>query len=55
LKPSKRGELEITDVNNSYIARGRMQFDIMDGWWTDAGTFDSLLLASNLVCKNEKR
>lgn len=53
LKPSKRGELEITDVNNSYISQGKMQFDILDGWWTDAGTFESLLRASNLVCGNE--
>jgi glucose-1-phosphate thymidylyltransferase len=53
LKPSQRGELEITDVNNSYIARGKMQYDILDGWWTDAGTFESLLRASNLVCGNE--
>jgi len=53
LKPSKRGELEITDVNNAYIAQGKMQFDILDGWWTDAGTFESLLHASNLVRGNE--
>jgi glucose-1-phosphate thymidylyltransferase len=53
LKPSQRGELEITDVNNSYISRGKMQYDILDGWWTDAGTFESLLRASNLVCGNE--
>jgi glucose-1-phosphate thymidylyltransferase len=55
LKPSQRGELEITDVNNSYIARGKMQYDILDGWWTDAGTFESLLRASNLVCGNETK
>ena len=55
LKPSKRGELEITDVNNSYISRGRMQYDILDGWWTDAGTFESLLHASNLVCRNSTK
>ncbi len=52
LKPSKRGELEITDVNNSYISRGKMQYDILEGWWTDAGTFESLLNASNLVCQS---
>jgi glucose-1-phosphate thymidylyltransferase len=52
LKPSKRGELEITDVNNAYIEQGNMQYDILDGWWTDAGTFESLLRASNLVCQN---
>ncbi|MCK4819540.1 NTP transferase domain-containing protein, partial [bacterium] len=39
LSPSERGELEITDVNNAYIAKGEMTFDILDGWWTDAGTF----------------
>jgi len=53
LKPSKRGELEITDVNNAYINQGTMQFDILDGWWTDAGTFGSLLHASNLVRRKE--
>jgi len=51
LKPSGRGELEITDVNNAYISRGSMTYEILDGWWTDAGTFDSLLRASNLVAK----
>jgi len=49
LKPSGRGELEITDVNNEYIRRGDMTWDELDGWWTDAGTFESLLRASNLV------
>jgi glucose-1-phosphate thymidylyltransferase len=49
LKPSHRGELEITDVNNAYIAEGTMTFAVLDGWWTDAGTFDSLLRATNLV------
>ena len=49
LKPSGRGELEITDVNNAYISRGTLSYDIVDGWWTDAGTFDSLLRASQLV------
>jgi glucose-1-phosphate thymidylyltransferase len=53
LKPSKRGELEITDVNNSYIKESKMQFDILNGWWTDAGTFESLLRASNLVYQKE--
>ncbi len=51
LKPSHRGELEITDVNNEYIRRGNLTFDILEGWWTDAGTFDSLLRASNLVAQ----
>ncbi len=49
LKPSHRGELEITDVNNDYIREGTMTFALLDGWWTDAGTFDSLLRAANLV------
>jgi len=49
LKPSGRGELEITDVNNAYIAQGRMTWSILDGWWTDAGTFESLMNAANLV------
>jgi glucose-1-phosphate thymidylyltransferase len=52
LKPSKRGELEITDVNNAYIAQGKMHYDVLDGWWTDAGTFESLIRASNLVYQN---
>ena len=51
LKPSGRGELEITDVNNAYIARGEMTWEELDGWWTDAGTFESLLRASNMVAK----
>jgi len=55
LKPSKRGELEITDVNNAYIARGKMEYDILEGWWTDAGTFESLLYASNLVSKKARK
>lgn len=49
LKPSDRGELEITDVNNRYIEWGEMTYDILSGWWTDAGTIDSLLRATNLV------
>jgi glucose-1-phosphate thymidylyltransferase len=49
LKPSGRGELEITDVNNAYIERGEMAYTIIDGWWSDAGTFDSLLRANILV------
>lgn len=51
LKPSGRGELEITDVNNAYIERGEMTWDELAGWWTDAGTFESLLHASNLVAE----
>jgi glucose-1-phosphate thymidylyltransferase len=49
LRPSGRGELEITDVNNQYIEWGDLTWDVIDGWWTDAGTFESLLHASNLV------
>ena len=51
LKPSGRGELEITDVNNAYIEAGDLTWDVIDGWWTDAGTFESLLHASNLVAE----
>ena len=51
LKPSARGELEITDVNNAYIERGQLYFDILEGWWTDAGTFESLNIANELVVK----
>ena len=51
LKPSGRGELEITDVNNAYIERGEMAWDELAGWWSDAGTFESLLYASNLVAE----
>ncbi|MCC6669827.1 MAG: NTP transferase domain-containing protein [Planctomycetes bacterium] len=49
LKPSARGELEITDVNNWYIDHGQMTYEVLKGWWTDAGTFDSLLRASNMI------
>jgi glucose-1-phosphate thymidylyltransferase len=51
LKPSQRGELEITDVNNAYIEKGLMTWDILKGWWTDAGTFESLLNAGIRVAK----
>ncbi len=51
LRPSGRGELEITDVNNMYIEEGTMTFSVLDGWWTDAGTFDSLRRATNLVAE----
>src|SRR5438477_7757458 len=51
LKPSGRGELEITDVNNAYIKREEMTWEELEGWWTDAGTFESLLRASNLVAQ----
>ena len=49
LKPSGRGELEITDVNNFYVQEGSLSYEMLDGWWTDAGTFESLLRANNLV------
>lgn len=51
IERSARGELEITDVNNAYIREGTMSFSYLDGWWTDAGTFDSLIRAANLVHK----
>jgi len=53
LKPSDRGELEITDVNNHYIHKGNMTWSELDGWWTDAGTFESLRLAGNLVAEKK--
>ncbi len=49
LKPSARGELEITHVNEAYIAQGRLAYDLLEGWWTDAGTFESLSRANELV------
>jgi len=55
LKPSSRGELEITDVNNKYIEKNQMSFGILKGWWTDAGTFDSLLRANMLVAKQRSK
>jgi glucose-1-phosphate thymidylyltransferase len=51
LKPSNRGEMEITDVNNRYIEKGQMTWDLLEGWWTDAGTFESLLRANQLVAE----
>jgi glucose-1-phosphate thymidylyltransferase len=51
LKPSGRGELEITDVNNAYIAKGQLTWSELDGWWTDAGTIESLLHANQLVAQ----
>jgi glucose-1-phosphate thymidylyltransferase len=51
LEPSARGELEITDVNNWYLARGELACEVLDGWWTDAGTFASLHRAGNLVAE----
>ncbi len=55
LVPSARGELEITDVNNAYIREGTMTFSFLEGWWTDAGTFDSLLRAANLVEQTRRK
>ena len=51
LKPSGRGELEITDVNNVYLKNGELKYSMLAGWWTDSGTFDSLLRANVLVAK----
>ncbi len=51
LKPSDRGELEITDVNNAYIERGDLTYDVLQGWWTDAGTVESLYRATRLVAE----
>jgi len=56
LKPSARGELEITDVNNYYVQKGTMTFSILKGWWGDGGeSFDSLLAAAKLVSEKEKK
>jgi glucose-1-phosphate thymidylyltransferase len=52
LKPSERGELEITDVNNSYLRRGTLTYSVLEGWWTDAGTFESLQRANRLVAES---
>jgi glucose-1-phosphate thymidylyltransferase len=54
LVPSRRGELEITDVNNDYIREGTLTWSSIDGWWTDAGTFESLLRAANLVAQTRE-
>jgi len=51
LKPSARGELEITDVNNAYLEKGELAFDILEGWWSDAGTFESFSRVNELVIK----
>jgi glucose-1-phosphate thymidylyltransferase len=52
LKPSQRGELEITDVNNAYLQEGALTYSVLKGWWTDAGTFESLRSATNLVAES---
>jgi glucose-1-phosphate thymidylyltransferase len=54
LKFSSRNELEVTDLNNSYIKESKMKYEIVNGFWTDAGTFDSLLRANILASKKEK-
>lgn len=53
LKPSNRGELEITDVNNIYAVQGRLGYTVLNGWWTDAGTFESLIEAGNKMFKRD--
>jgi len=56
LEPSARGELEITDVNNAYIRKGNMTYDILKGWWADAGeSYDSLLEASKIIAAQERK
>jgi len=55
LKPSDRGELEITDVNNAYINNNKMTYEILEGWWTDAGTFESLFRANSLVAARKQK
>jgi glucose-1-phosphate thymidylyltransferase len=52
LKPSDRGELEITDVNNCYADRGELRYEMLEGWWTDAGTVESLFRATTLVARS---
>lgn len=54
LKPSPRGELEITDLNNKYLAKGQLKVNLFDGLWADAGTFDSLLEVSNYMAASKK-
>jgi glucose-1-phosphate thymidylyltransferase len=51
LKPSRRGELEITDVNNAYLRKNQLSYGVLDGWWSDSGTFDSLSRVNQLVAK----
>lgn len=55
LDPSARGELEITDVNNMYLEKGQLQYSKLEGWWTDAGTFETLLHAGQLVAEKERK
>jgi glucose-1-phosphate thymidylyltransferase len=53
IEPSARGEMEITDVNNAFVTRGCLEYDMLDGFWTDAGTFDSWKRANDLVYASE--
>jgi glucose-1-phosphate thymidylyltransferase len=53
LKPSARGELEVTDINNAYLRKGQLTYDVLKGWWTDAGTFESYKLANELMFAQE--
>ena len=55
LKPSERGELEITDVNNAYIDAGDLFYDVLEGWWTDAGQFESLFRAAQLIADERRK
>jgi glucose-1-phosphate thymidylyltransferase len=55
LKPSARGELEVSDINNAYINKGNLHYDILDGWWSDAGTFESLERVNQLVAKDKPK
>ena len=55
LKPSRRGELEISDVNNIYLKQSRLEYDILKGYWTDAGTFESLMRANTLAYASSRR
>ena len=54
LKPSKRGELEITDVNNTYLKQGKLTYSMLKGYWGDAGTFSSLFEASKMIKEMEE-
>ncbi len=54
IKPSPRGEYEITEVNNEYIRRGQLAYEILEGDWTDAGTFESLLYANQMLAKTRE-
>ncbi len=55
LSPSARGEYEITDVSNHYLREGRASYEVLDGWWTDAGTFESLYRANSLIRESQLR